>query len=210
MPQRRTHVTDVLAALLRFRSCAQSENYRAYIGIDPGLAGALAFAAYRGTRLSHALVLDMPTTKRHVGKSIRSAYDYVELARWFDTALRGYWPNVMIAVEQLQPRGAGSKKKAGKKKGPVHAVSAQTEFSMGGAFFMWHLFFASNSARWHTLPPITWRTKVGMRRATPDELRVRAQQLFPTQVEFLSCKGDADRAVALLLIEATRRIEGVE
>lgn len=165
-----------------------------YVGIDPGLSGAIAFLP--SLRTFDPFVVDIPTLTQTVkttkkGKRVegkRNTYDYVSLAVLL-APLADFRSNVFVALERGQPNFQDTPK---------------TAFSIAMGFGMWQLYFAATGISYDEYQPAVWKRRMGLWGTDKDASRVKAMHMFPTAGKFLCCKSDHDRAEALLLCEYAR------
>lgn len=161
----------------------------AFIGIDPGVNGALAF--YDGQSLH---VIDMPVFQVKRGKSLKREIDALSVLRW----LRGCHNAERIElalIEQSMPamRGAG------------RGVSAMSAHSTG---INWGVAFGCLvSMGWPTesIPPATWKRAMACP-ADKDAARKRASQLLPQHAHLWARAKDDGRAEASLIALYAERL----
>ena len=154
-----------------------------FIGIDPGLDGALAI-------LPDGILIDTPTlTVVGRGKSKKREYSVQQMAArlWLHT-------NGLETCCAL---------------GKVHAMPGQgvtSMFSMGVGVGLWRGILAALNIPYEHPTPQKWKKVMldGMGKGK-DASRLRAIQLFPHLADQLSRKKDDGRADALLLAEYARR-----
>jgi crossover junction endodeoxyribonuclease RuvC len=137
-------------------------------GVDPGLSGAIAILDH--TDALH--IIDMPTVKVTVSKKLRRQIDVYSLIE----ALRKI-PSVpeIVVVEELHSR-------------PMQ--SAQSQFSLGGSFYIAQMIGPVLSIPTHLVPPQTWQRAMGVYsdatgNTKPASIR-RAQALFPKQAHLFT------------------------
>lgn len=153
-----------------------------FIGIDPGLDGAIAFVKDDGS----ATVCSAPTGK--VGK--KRDYLLASMASLLDRQIDQI--RYVAAVER------------------VHSMPKQgvaSSFNFGKGFGLWLGLLAGRGIPFDLVEPTRWKKVMldGMGR-DKDAARLRAQQLFPALAPQLSLKKDHGRAEALLIAEYRRRI----
>ncbi len=150
-----------------------------YVGIDPGLTGAIVAIGAEGIEFH-----DMPV----LAIKKKTQLDYAGLAH----VLRRY-PNrgeVMAAIElvgAMPGQGVSSMFKFGQVYGAVLATLAALQIP------------------YQTITPPVWKRAYRLVGCEKDESRARALELFPAAVEHLKRKKDHGRADALLLAEYLRR-----
>ncbi len=155
-----------------------------YIGIDPGLGGAVA--AIDGTNVK---LYDAPTA---IVKGTKRDYIVHEMA----TILRNLVPYeedaahiVIEAVHSMPKQGVAS------------------SFSFGRGLGLWEGVAAGLGIPYTKVAPQTWKKAMmpDMNRENKDSSRIIATRLFPNAVDMLSRKKDEGRAEALLMAEYGKR-----
>jgi len=154
-----------------------------YIGIDPGLDGAVAV---KGDGFVD--IYDTPTFTVKHGKKNKRHCDAVGMAE----ILKSYpAEDCHIALEK------------------VHSMKGQgvaSMFSMGEGFGIWKGIIAMGGFKLTLVTPQAWKKVMmsGMGKEK-DASRQRAIELFPTLYDQLKRKKDHDRAEALLIAEFLSR-----
>src|SRR3990167_1939223 len=150
-----------------------------YIGIDPGLSGAMAMII-EGE--DFVRVYDTPTMK--VGK--HHEFSLPEMVK----LLEGNMP-IQAVIEK------------------VHSMPRQgvaSSFSFGKGVGYWIGILAALRIPYEEVTPQRWqRTMLDGMQKTKDASRYKAMQLFPQLVEQLKLKSHDGRADALLIAEWRRR-----
>lgn len=167
-----------------------------YLGIDPGLDGALAILDDR--RADGACrVEDTPTLTVVSPRGRKREYDLAAFTRVL--APFAWRPSHVRAVIEH-----------------VHAMPDQgvrSMFTMGYGVGVWHALLAAFGIRYETVTPQRWKRALmdGMGREK-DASRLVAMRLFPAVAAQLARTKDHGRADALLIAEYGRRqgVEGVE
>lgn len=150
-----------------------------YIGIDPGLDGALAAIREDGSVIA---IEDAPTLTVK-GKKNKRHYD-----------VGGMWRNLRIVVVAEGQRGVKIALEN------VHAMPGQgvsSMFSMGYGLGLWRGIIASLDLPLTMVEPVVWKRQMGLIGKDKAASVVLAQQRFPTAD--LRRKKDHGRADALLL-----------
>ena len=153
-----------------------------YVGIDPGINGALAVIDYDGLLLE---LEDMPTTS--MGKSKFPCANTLGqlLGHWHrDAGNAG--EKILVVIEQQSPR-------------PVQGVSSA--FRMGVNYGVLVATAESAGIAWKTVTPAKWKRGMGLTQDKMASLHA-ARRLFPDAS--LARKKDNDRAEALLIAEYAR------
>lgn len=159
-----------------------------YIGIDPGLDGAMAVLLGRGP----PMLLDAPTSVITKGKKKRRAYDVSMMAGHLNL-YRG--SATLVALEA------------------VHAMPGQgvtSMFSMGYGFGLWRGIIAACELPCELVTPRVWKNKMVGVGTDKNASRLKAIDLFPSVADWLKRKKDHGRAEALLIAEYVRRRNGNE
>ncbi len=160
-----------------------------YLGIDPGLDGALAVISAKGKFVD---AWDAPTTTVKRGRKNKRVYmpaSMVSLVRYLATT----YDIAAVGFEF------------------VHAMPGQgvsSMFSMGQGVGIWEGIIAALGLPLEYVTPQQWK-KLLMRAGTGDDKQasiVRAMALFPSAADWLKRKKDDGRADAMLIAEYTRRL----
>lgn len=171
------------------------DNDLMFVGIDPGMSGAIAFLP---PRKFDPFMVDIPTLTHEVkttkkGKQVkgkRSTYDYSAIAALLDPLIDNSH-KVIIALERGQPRWQDTPK---------------TAFSIAMGYGMWQLYFTAFGLSWDEYMPAVWKRKMKLPGGdNKDASRTLAKRLFPKAGKFLTCVGDHDRAEALILAAFSQR-----
>ena len=157
---------------------------KTYIGIDPGLNGAMAVIGS-----THYVVVDTPTFKVKSGKKTKNCYNeqlLVGMLESFDPK------HTHIAIEK------------------VHSMPGQgvaSMFSMGEGYGLWRGIITALKFPYTLVTPQAWKKEMmaGMSKEKAASC-VRAQQLFPEADVFGPKGGPKDgRGDALLIAEYIKR-----
>jgi crossover junction endodeoxyribonuclease RuvC len=149
-----------------------------YLGIDPGISGALAIVETFNGLPTLVDVIDMPA----VGTGAKARVDIIAAAQWIGK----HGPSAAY-VERAQAfpgQGASSGFSYGRAVGAVEAVVALCSIPMT-------LVEAS-----------VWKRRLSLPGKDKEAARQRALQLFPAQHAFLARKKDHGRAEAALIVVA--------
>jgi crossover junction endodeoxyribonuclease RuvC len=151
-----------------------------YIGVDPGLTGAIAAILPDGSIEFH----DMPVLE--VKK--KQQLDYAGLAH----ILRRYpnRDNVMACIEQV---------------GAMPGQGVSSMFKFGQVFGAALATIATLQIPYRTLAPQTWKRQFRLTGQEKDASRQRALEMWPQCVNELKLKKHHGRADALLLAEYIRQ-----
>jgi hypothetical protein len=154
-----------------------------YIGIDPGLSGAVATISGTDVKL-----YDTPTAE--TGKGTKR--DYL-IANMSSILYKIYEDSfcVLEAVHSMPKQGVAS------------------SFSFGRGLGIWEGILSAHNIPYAKVAPQTWKKAMiaDMPRDNKDSSRIAATRLFPNAVDMLSRKKDDGRAEALLMAEYGRRLK---
>ena len=173
-----------------------------FIGIDPGITGAVA-AIHPDGRIE---LYDTPTLVIVGGKKIKTVYNEREMA----AMLRGIVSQgpAECAIERVQAfpaqrRGAAPCPACGR--GPM-AQGVVGMFAFGEGFGMWKGIMAALGIKYELVSPVTWKgALMAGQGKEKDASRQVALRKFPAVAEMLTRMKDHGRADALLLAEFARR-----
>jgi len=157
-----------------------------YLGIDPGLDGALCIYT---APLPHAIngpagtvdIIDMPTVEIKIGKSIKRRLDYQQVAGWLDIVARGV---TLAALEDVTAS-------------PQMGVSSA--FAFGELYGAVRMAVAANAVPIHLVRPNIWKSRFGLLRQTKDASRAAASRIAPAFSHHWPLKKHDGRAEAFLL-----------
>ena len=149
-----------------------------YVGIDPGLSGAVAFIYEDGSVSVH----DTPVIKVEKNGKNRNVY----LAA------------TMCDILKIQ----GDKHVALEKVGPMPGNGAAAMFSMGHGLGLWEGLIVASGIPLTYVIPQAWKKMFGLDRDKNKSI-LKAKQLFPTAD--ITLKKHDGRAEALLMAEYLRR-----
>lgn len=154
-----------------------------YIGIDPGLYGAVAALDRKGRLIE---VVDTPTLKPK-GKG-KAAYIPAQMA----AVIRRLTEGRDVAVVGLEKIGAM----------PGQGVSSM--FRMGEGFGLWQGIIAALGLPLEMVVPAVWKRVMNVS-ADKNISIAAAQRIIPTAAPYLTRKKDDGRAEAILIAEFYRR-----
>ncbi len=157
---------------------------RLYIGIDPGLKGAVAFMRGKAKQI---FLEDIPTIK--VGK--KNEYDVRACAALIHKHVTFTNLEVFVALERQWAR---------QKQG------LSSTFKTGVGYGLWLGILAAEGLAFEDVTPQRWQKVFGLTGKDKEASRLRALQLFPRVADQMARKMDADRAEALLMAEYIRRL----
>jgi len=158
-----------------------------YLGIDPGLSGAVAFIKNG----EDPIIIDTPTTKIKSGKKTKRLFVESEMVRMLIDNISTH-KHVQVALEKIHSM-------------PGQGVAAM--FSMGEGYGLWRGILSALYLPYSLVTPQSWKKELmdGMGKEKAASC-YRAQQLFP-KAELFGPKGGAidGRGDALLIAEYARR-----
>jgi len=193
VPDRR----DQLAEIRAFFTSVPPGKKPIYIGIDPGVDGAVAL--FHPTKPGVVLVVDLPTVSLEVkGKKTktkkaprRNFFDWGVLWEMWRPAMP-FADRIIVALERGHAR-------------PLD--TGVTGFAVGVGYGMWPLFFVSHGIRYEEYTPQLWKARMGLQGEDKERSRLMAQRLFPKALLFRV--GDHNRAEACLLVAFMKRELGL-
>jgi crossover junction endodeoxyribonuclease RuvC len=177
-----------------------------YIGIDPGLKGAIAVINDRVITFH-----DMPVVQVKVGTNLKNQMDAHACA----LLLRRYLPpptsstDVLVTIEKVAPMPSFKVQRKGEEPSeqPMGVTSA---FTFGRDFGILIGLCAGIGVPFQLIHPVTWKKRMMADMGKDkDASRVKAMQLYPQMASQLSRKKDHARGDALLLATYARQMAGV-
>lgn len=162
---------------------------RIYVGIDPGLGGAIAFILPKG----EIEIYDTPTTQILVGKSKRNVHVLPEM--WLLVGLHTEIKyEMMYVLEDVQPM----------------PKFGSANFAFGSSVAFWEMALVGHEVPYMRLRPQIWKKEVGIPvRSDKGRSRLLAGQLYPRYRDLFARVKDDGRAEALLMAHCIRaRQEG--
>jgi crossover junction endodeoxyribonuclease RuvC len=160
-----------------------------YIGIDPGISGAIAALDLDSKSASF---FDTPTVQIKSGKKTKNQQDVYAMVSILRALVEG--KDVMVVIEKVNAMpGMG-------KDGERQTIGATSAFNFGMGYGQWLGILAALGIPHQTVHPKTWKNfmmqDMGKEK---DASRVKAMQLFPWSAKDLARKKDHGRADALLM-----------
>ena len=152
----------------------------AYVGIDPGITGAIGVIRSDGV----VLVRDVPTYTKSDGKK---AYNFYEMYKLLNGLVQNH-DGVSLTLEQQQAM-------------PKQGVAST--FQTGRGYGAWEALCWVTTPDFSIVSPRKWKKALGL---TQDKERSRAmaRKLYPVIDEELLRKRDHNRAEAILLAHYTK------
>lgn len=165
-------------------------TFKVVLGIDPGIAGAIAVLADG----EFDQFIDMPTVERNIGKG--SAID----ARELPALLRGLFSrhqgaDFSAALEYVNAmpatKGQGGEERA--------AMGSSSAFRFGEGYGIVKGVLGSLGIKWQLVFPQSWKSHFFLLKQPKDAARLRAIELVPAAAPHLTRKKDIGRADSLLI-----------
>ena len=160
-----------------------------FVGIDPGLDGAVAGIDATGTVWE---LCDTPTLLIQKARGARREFDTAMMARTL-AGIRDAYQVRRVVLERVLPM-------PGSARGSIGA------FGIGRSAGLWEGMTAALGLPLELVVPQSWQRKILGGFAGKDGARLKAAQLFPDAADRLARKKDDGRADALLLAEYGRRL----
>jgi crossover junction endodeoxyribonuclease RuvC len=158
-----------------------------YIGIDPGLHGAVGVITEDGS----AQVFDTPTMVI-AGKKDKNVYNEVAMAQLLTKIVVHYITNSLVVLENVHSM-------------PRQGVASSFTFGMG--LGIWKGIIATLGLPLEMPSPQRWKKEILTDQGKEkDASRAKAIQLFPSIAEQFARVKDDGRAEAMLLAEYGRRL----
>lgn len=167
---------------------AAPESPSFFLGIDPGLTGALALF-YPGPGPTKFIIIDMPTYETTVNSKKRKEIDLYALARFFDLNAR----SIRLALVE-EPHAM-----------PGQGVSST--FTFGFNCGVMQAMVASAFIPLKRISPSQWKRQLGLTK-DKDDVRRRASEILPEHSEWWARAKDHGRAEAALLAKMASGMEG--
>lgn len=165
-----------------------------FLGVDPGLQGAIAVIKPVGVEF-----YDTPTLEMKVNKAIKRQMDAAACALLLSGLTSAHRDDCMVSIEKVQPMPSFNSDPT-KQMEPRRSMGATSAFNFGVGFGIWQGICAGLLLPYQLVHPATWkRFLMKDMEKGKDASRVRALQLYPHIASSLSRKKDHGRADALLL-----------
>jgi hypothetical protein len=148
-----------------------------YLGIDPGLSGALCLYQADGV----FAMLDMPTIERKVNGKVKRQLDPYTLGNWLDVHRNGV---KFATVEEV---------------GSMPSQGVTSSFNFGFSTGVIHGAVAANQIPLRTVRPGIWKKEFGLLGQDKDASRMAASRLAPHLAHHWPLKKHDGRAEAFLL-----------
>jgi crossover junction endodeoxyribonuclease RuvC len=160
----------------------------AFLGVDPGVSGAVAVLWPDGSVEVH----DAPTALTGKGATRRpNIPGTLGLVAQLVSSARERRCFLVGAVELVHAM-------------PVGKGGSISNFSLGFSLGVWESALAFNGIKYDHAPPTAWKKAIGCP-TDKNASRLRALQLFPQAGDRLALKKDVGRAEALMIAEWRRR-----
>lgn len=158
------------------RSIIKSE---AFLGIDPGLDGALSVISADCKTVMN--IYDMPVVAKTTGKGRQlDAYGLISVFK----DICSVHSVIFVYIEDVGSRPS---------------QSAPSTFSLGRTFGSLETAVAFMRLRCGIIRPQDWKKEFGLIKKDKDASRLMAYRMFPLDSEFFSRRKDVDRAEASLI-----------
>jgi crossover junction endodeoxyribonuclease RuvC len=180
---------NTIKELRTFLSKYGRKDHLVYVGIDPGVSGAIGIIM--GKRV---FSMNIPVKKIKVNKKNRKIFDHDLIIKIFDL-LEEYEETMTVMLET----------------GQLLWNTAFASFSIGVSYGMWPLFLKSKGFNFKEVVPQVWKKQMGLISkkkgavAKKEQSRTKALKLFP-ELD-LKFKKDHDRAEAILLAVYARHLD---
>lgn len=156
-----------------------------YVGIDPGLSGAVAVIFPDGS----VSVFDAPTLQVKKGKSMKHEYEDPAMFAILERVREFSRGHAICALEFVAAM-------------PGQGVSSM--FSLGTGMGLWRMALAGNKIPWRFVTPVSWKKRYNLLGKGKQAARLEAMRLFP-KVDLSKKKHDG-RADALFLAMYARDV----
>lgn len=156
-----------------------------FLGVDPGLSGALAVL---DPETSEVKFYDAPVMEVVVNKKTKHVPDAYGMVRILKEASAGR--QVMVTIEKVQAMPGGGERTMG----------ATSAFNFGMGFGMWMGILAALGLPHQLVHPATWKSR--LMKGCPkekDASRQVAMQHYPQAAKYLTRKKDNGRSDSLLI-----------
>ena len=170
-----------------------------FLGIDPGITGAIALIQEDDNFGDEVTFWDAPITSVEGKTKLHNMLDPHAAAKILLANISSRDAYVVIEAVNAMPgvRSDGARVQMG----------SASAFNFGKGFGMWIGIPAALKYRYELVTPQVWKKKLcpEAKGTNKDAARIRARQMFPQAAESLNRKRDHGRADALLLAEFGRR-----
>jgi len=157
----------------------------AYVGIDPGITGAVAVIP---ERLESPMITDVPTYTNRKGKT---EYDFYKMYKMLGKLSQEYEVHLCLEKQQAMT---------------MQGVSST--FSIGRGYGAWEALCWATTPNFQIVSPRKWKRFLGLT-SDKDTSRELAITYFPGMMPLLKRKKDHNRAEALLLAYYSKISRGV-
>lgn len=162
---------------------------RKFLGIDPGLTGAVA-ELDSTTRIVR--FFDTPTVQVRSGKTMKNMLNIPECVLLLRSLSSG--GSVMATIEKVNPMPSFGEN------GERRGMGVTSAFSFGKGYGIWLGILSALAIPFEEVHPLTWKkTIMADMGKEKDASRVKAMQLYPETAPNLALKKHHGRADALLL-----------
>jgi crossover junction endodeoxyribonuclease RuvC len=158
-----------------------------FVGIDPGVTGAVAIINTDGDVAVQPWIDDTPIAAVKKGKKTKSEYLPAQMAEILRAVPSS---RAHVFIEKVAAR-------------PDQGVSSM--FGFGKGYGIWIGIVAALGLSYTLVTPQAWKKMLMQGMSDKDAARIRAQELYPGCADQLKRKKDIGRADALLIAEFGRR-----
>ena len=165
-----------------------------FLGIDPGLSGAVAVIWPTGVEF-----FDTPTMQIKVGASLKNQMDPAACSLLISTITKAHRDDCLITLEKVAPMPSFKVQRKGEEP-QEQKMGVTSAFNFGMGFGIWIGVCAASLIPYQLVHPLTWK-KFLMRdmQKGKDASRMKASSLYPLAAKDLTRVKDHGRAEALLL-----------
>lgn len=165
-----------------------------FIGVDPGLTGAVA--AIYGTTVEF---YDTPVLPIKVGKTMKNQMDAAACSLLLSQLTAAHRDDCMVTIEKVQPMPSFKVQRKGEEP-REQQMGSTSAFNFGMGFGIWQGICAALLLPYQLVHPATWkRFLMKDMEKGKNAGRVKALQLYPRTASKLARVKDHGRADALLL-----------
>lgn len=175
-----------------------------FIGIDPGLSGALVVLPLSSE--ARIEFHDTPILTVQSGKKLRKQMNAPAIKLMLDSILAQHGSDCMAVIEKVSAMPSFGKTKDGEEE-ERRTMGATSAFNFGKGVGIWIGLLAGCQIPYMEVHPATWKAALlhGMGKGK-DASVVKATQLFPRTASELARKKDHGRADALMMAVYASRL----
>jgi Holliday junction resolvasome RuvABC endonuclease subunit len=175
-----------------------------FIGIDPGLTGALVVLPLNGSE-DRIEFYDTPILTVQSGKKLRKQMNAPAIRLMLDSILAQHGNDCLAVIEKVSAMPSFGKTKDGEEE--RRTMGAASAFNFGKGVGIWIGLLAGCQIPYAEVHPATWKAALlhGMGKGK-DASVAKATQLFPRTASDLARKKDHGRADALMMAVYASRL----